>query len=466
MSGVLLVTVPTPVRTFNPNLGQLYLAASLRNTGIDVRLLDMASLYGSRDIDALLAAIIDQRPELVGFTLLTEGALYGYDLLAQLKKTVSLPVIAGGPHATSEPLEVLENGFDIVVLGEGEETLVELVVELRTGGNLSKVSGLAWFDEKGELKTSQPRSLLIDLDSLPSPLDVNDLYERERYVEQGRQILPPIITSRGCPGRCTFCSNDVSGTRYRFHSTERVISEVVRWQDCERAVSLFFQDTAFTADPSRALDLCKQLKNLETPISWVCKARCDQINEELAGAMKEAGCTSVFFGAESGSKAVLQQVGKGVTIDDIKSSVELAFNAGLFVYVHVMVGFPNETVEDLEATCNLMKQLAPFVKGFPTGGILLPYPGTAIYEAHHERLNCTRWWLNRELVDCINVPTRGPGSAMPSSVDEVLTVHATIEAAFLNAKVIPYSEPVKEAMERCLNVRRELNRAIMEGCSI
>ncbi len=180
-------------------------------------------------------------------------------------------------------------------------------------------------------------------------------------------------------------------------------------------------------------------------------------------AMAAAGCTSVFFGAESGSDAVLERIGKGLTIRDIEKSVNVAHAAGLGVYVHIMVGFPDETVEELDATCALMDRLAPLVKGYPTGGVLLPYPGTAIYQSQHESLGCSRWWLDRSRIDCMNVPMRGPGGAAPSSIDDIIALHAAIENAFLAAEVVPYSREVREAIERCLTFRRAHNRRIMEG---
>jgi len=463
MSGVLLATVPSEVRNFNPNLGQLYLAASLRNAGIEVRLLDLASLYGPADIDTLVAAINEQKPEILGFTLYTETVLYGYDLIGSLEKRAGICVVAGGPHATAEPAEVLEHGFDVVVVGEGEKTLVDLVRVLRSGGDLSDVAGLAWSDDTGSLQTSPLRALPKDLDILPGPLDVFDLIEQDRYVEPGVAILPPVITSRGCPGRCTFCSNNISGNRYRFHSAGRVIEEVRGWQAHVGAAALFFQDTAFTAHRRRTLELCRQLADRSPSISWVCKARCDQIDEELALALVAAGCTAVFFGAESGSDAVLERIGKGLTAGDIEKSVGVAHAAGLGAYVHIMVGFHDETVAELDATCALMERLAPFVKGFPTGGILLPYPGTATYQAHHEVLGCSRWWLDRSRIDCMNVPMRSPGGGALSSVGDIIAMHAAIERAFLAAEVVPYSREVRGAIEGCLALRRTLNRRIMEG---
>ncbi len=463
MSGVLLATVPSEVRNFNPNLGQLYLAASLRHAGIEVRIVDLASLYGPGDVGTLVAAIEEQQPEILGFTLFTETALYGYDLIGAIEDRSRFHIVAGGPHATAEPAEVLEHGVDVVVVGEGEQTLVDLVRALRSGGALSAVPGLAWANEAGAMETSPPRALPKDLDVLPGPLEVLDLIEQDRYVAHGGTILPPIITSRGCPGRCTFCSNDVSGNRYRFHSAGRVVREVRGWQEHGKAASVFFQDTAFTAHRKRTLELCQALADLSPPISWICKSRCDQIDPELAGKMAEAGCTAVFFGAESGSAAVLERIGKGISPRDIEKSVKIAHGAGLGAYVHIMVGFHDETVVELDATCALMERIAPFVKGFPTGGILLPYPGTAVYRSQNERLGCTRWWLDRRRMDCINVPARSPGGTPPSSVDDIIAMHAAIENAFLAAEIVPYSGEVKKAVEGCLAMRRKLNRRILEG---
>lgn len=459
---VLLATVPSPVRSFNPNLGQLYLAASLRAAGIEVRLLDLASLYGPSGIDTLTAAIDDQQPEVLGLTLYTETALYGYDLVAALGDRAGVRVVAGGPHATAEPAEALEHGFDVVVLGEGEQTLVDLVRTLRSGGDLPDVPGVAWLDEAGTVRTSARRALPEDLDLLPSPLAVLDLCERDRYGEHGRTFLPPIITSRGCPGRCTFCANNVSGSRYRFHSTARVVEEVRGWQRREGATALFFQDTAFTVKRERTIELCRQLEALPAPISWVCKARCDQIDREQARAMAAAGCSAVFFGVESGSQAVLKRIGKGITIGDIERSVDVARGAGLRVYLHIMLGFPDETVAELHATSALMDRLAPLVDGFPTGGILLPYPGSSIYRAQRESRGWTRWWLDRGRIDRLNVPMRGAGGAAPSAIEDVMALHAAIENALLAAELVPYSREVRAAIEQCLTSRRAHNRRIME----
>ncbi len=466
MSGVLLATVPSPVRSSYPNLGLLYLASSLREAGIEVRLLDLASLYGPNGVETLVAAIDDQEPEVLGFSLYTETALFGYDLVAKLGDRTGLTIVAGGPHATAAPADVLQHGFDVVVVGEGEQTLVELVQAIRSDGHLPDVTGLAWLDDAGALRSSPPRTLPRDLDTLPSPLDILDLCERDRYAEHGGPIFPAIITSRGCPGRCTFCANDVSGNRYRFHSAGRVIEEVRGWQEREGAVALFFQDTAFTARRGRTIDLCSQLVALAPAISWVCKARCDQIDGELATAMAAAGCTSVFFGAESGSEAVLKRTHKAITVRHIEESVRVARDAGLKVYVHFMAGFPDETVADLEATGALMERLAPYVDGYPTGGVLLPYPGTEIYKAYHERYGCSRWWLDRRRIQNLNVPMRGAGGAAPAGIDGIIDLHVAIEDGLLAAGLVPYHPEVRAAIERCLVARRAHNRRMMERSAL
>ncbi len=462
MSGVLLATIPSPVRASNPNLGLLYLASALRRAGIEVRILDLASLYRPGDVDTLIAALDDQRPEVLGLTLYTETALFAYDLLAALGDRPGLCVVAGGPHVSAEPAEALERGVDVVVVGEGEQTLVELVGALRAGGDRAGVPGLAWRDGAGALRSSPPRMLPVELDRLPGPLDVLDLCEHDRYVEDGGPIFPAIITSRGCPGRCTFCANHVSGRRYRFHSADRVLDEVRGWQQREGATTVFFQDTAFTARRAHTLALCRRLAALSPPIAWVCKARCDQIDPELAGAMREAGCTSVFFGAESGSAAILRRTRKGIRVRDIERSAEVAHAAGLLAYVHLMAGFPDETAADLDATAALMDRLAPHVAGFPTGGVLLPYPGTEIYAEHHERFGCTGWWLDRWRIDALNVPVRGAGGAAPAGIDGVIALHVAVEEGLLAAKLVPYPPEIRAAIERCLETRRAWNRRLME----
>lgn len=463
MSGALLATVPSPVRTANPPLGQLYLAASLRAAGIEVRLLDLASLYGPRDVETLAAAIDDQQPEILGFTLFTETALYGYDLLDLLGARDGLCIVAGGPHATAEPAEALDHGFDVVVRGEGEETLLELVRALRTGGDLSTVAGLAWLDDNGTLRSSPRRAFPAELDLLPSPLGVLDLCERNRYIAPGTSgaITPAVITSRGCPGRCTFCANHVSGRRYRFHTARRVIKEVRGWQEREEAVAFFFQDTSFTANRERLIELCHGLGELDRPITWICKSRCDHLDLERARAMAAAGCTTVFLGMESGDAGVLKRIGKGITPHEIEDSLIAARKAGLRTHVHIMLGFPDETVAELDATCALMERLAPLVDGFCSHGILVPYPGTAIYQAWHDVLGCTRWWLDRDRLGSMNVPLQREGGEAPTTVDEIIALHAAIEKGLLAAELVRYENDVRQAIERCLVFRRVHNRRVL-----
>ncbi len=465
MSGVLLVTVPSPVRTVNPPLGQLYLAASLRAAGIEVRLLDLASLYGPRNVETLACAIDDQQPEILGFTLFTDTVLYGYELLDSLGPRDGLCIVAGGAHATAEPAEALNHGFDVVVLGEGEETLNDLVTALRTGGDFSTVAGLAWLDNNGLFQSTPQRSLPLDLDTLPSPLDVLDLFERDRYISSGANnlISPAIITSRGCPGRCTFCANNISGRKYRFHSAKRVIEEVRTWQEREKAVAFFFQDTSFTANRERLLELCQGLKELSPRVFWICKSRCDHLDIERARAMAAAGCTAVFFGVESGDAGVLERIGKGITPSIIEESLIAARTAGLRTHVHIMFGFPDETVAELDATYELMKRLAPLIDGFCTHGILVPYPGTAIYKQWHEELGCTQWWLDHNRLSSINVPLQKEGGGSPTSVNEIIALHTAIENGLLNARLVPYTKDVRQAIERCLVFRRTHNQRVMGG---
>jgi len=464
LSGVLLVTVPSPVRTANPPLGQLYLAASLRAAGIEVRLLDLASLYGPRDVETLAAAIDDQQPEILGLTLFTDTALYGYDLLDSLGARDGLCIVAGGPHATAEPAEALDHGFGVVVHGEGEETLVELVQALHTGGDLSTVAGLAWLDDCGTLRSSPRRAFPAELDLLPSPLDVLDLCERDRYIAPGTRgsITPATITSRGCPGRCTFCANHISGRRYRFHTARRVIEEVRGWQEREEAVAFFFQDTSFTANRERLIELCHGLEELDRPIIWICKSRCDHLDIERAKAMAAAGCTAVFLGVESGDAGVLERIGKGITPRDIEDSLIAARKAGLRTHVHIMLGFPDETVAELDTTYALMKRLAPLVDNFCSHGVLVPYPGTAIYQAWHDVLGCTRWWLDRDRLGSMNVPLRREGGGAPATVDEIIALYTAIENGLLAAELVPYDDDVRQAIERCLVFRRAHNQRVLE----
>ena len=460
---VLLVAPPSPIRTQGPPLMMMYLGAALRRAGKEVAVLDMASPYGPRRAGDLQASIERLDPTVLGMTLFTETTLAGYRLLEELGPAPLGQVrVAGGPHATAVPEEPLDRGFDVVVRGEGEQTLVELVEAMERGGSLESVQGLCWRDSGGVLHRTPDRARLRDLDELPRPLEAHDLFPREWYIPPYRSgsMHAAIITSRGCPGACTFCSNQVTGRSYRYHSPDRVLQEMQDWHRLEGACSFSFHDDAFTVQRERLRKLCRGMRDLEFSPLWWCEARADQVDAERAEAMARSGCSTVVLGAESGDPGVLDRIGKGITPQAVWDALLAARQAGLRTQLNFMFGFPDETEAELDRTLAFMQRVAALVDGFTPMGVVVPYPGTALYRGFHRQKGFSGWWLQEKRVRHLQVEV--PVERMlGATVDDIIELHRSLEQGVLDAGLIPYKPEVRAAIQRCLEFRREHNRGKM-----
>lgn len=448
-SRVLLVAPSGGVRTQIPYLNLYYLAAALRRSNVDVRLLDLGSMDTYQGQLSLLRSWIDGwEPTLLGVNLCSETALPGYRLLADLGQRDNMTVVAGGPHATVLPGEPLVRGFDIVVRGEGEATLVELAQALASNSGIESVSGISYRGAGGHIQHNEARLRLSELDDLASPTEVFDLLT-------DTELNPTVLTSRGCPSRCTFCANQVFGHSYRFHSEERVLREMEAWHARNGSTVFNFCDAAFTVHRKRLRKLCKAMATLSFEPEWWCEARCDQLDDESARLMAEAGCKTVLLGAESGDPDVLNRIGKGIGPDDIVRALETAKRHGLRTEVSFMLGFPNETPIEIRRTLAFMEQVADLVDVLRPLGIVMPYPGTALYEQYHEEGGFTGWWLDEVRHDRLRALMTG---LQAQHYDHVVEMHAAAEEALLEVHPISYLPEVHDAIRECLAFRREHNR--------
>ena len=461
MSRVLLITPPTLFPTSAPPLGVSYLASALLRGGHDVRALDLSARYGPGP-DAVAEMIKTWEPHLVGVSVYTDTALAAYDLVRDYCGEAAL-LVAGGPHPTAVPEEALRYGFHVVVSGEGEYTLSELATRAadRHGGTrgLEEIPGLTFLDGSGVIKRTETRKQEELLDRLPPPHEAWPLFDRAWYLPGGQGIIPTtLITSRGCPGACTFCANIVTGRRHRSHSADRVIAEIKAQLKDQQAAVFSIHDDAFTASPEKAIELCRRMESeLSPPPIWWCESRVDSFTPALAAAMRSAGCVSVVFGVESGSQAVLRRIGKRITPAQVVSALEAATAAGLMSIVNMMFGFPGETAGELAQTRAFMERIAPLVTSFNQLGVLIPLPGTAIYRIHAREYNFEDWWLDRDRLDTLYgpVPAAGFNELPPGRWP---TLQAELEEAALAADFFHYSAKVKEAIRTCLKVRRRLSR--------
>ena len=324
-----------------------------------------------REISQVIA---DESPDMVGVSCMTVYLASALKIAAIVKNNnPHCRVVFGGHHPTLLPDDVLQRpDIDFVVRGEGERTFVELAEALATGGDLAQIPGLSWRCED-DIKHNPQQELIHDLDSLSPPLRSGLIFPESFSPTD----LGVVITSRGCPFSCTFCSaKSMWGRKVRYRSIENVMAEIKMLVNDHRLKEIFFWDDSFTVDRRRTIELCQAIGDEKLGISWACTTRLDLLDDELLAAMKRAGCAQIDVGIESGSEPILQSIKKGVTLALIDRGIELIHKHRIFATAFFMIGFPDETVEDIQRTFALMRKIPATI----TFSVFTPYPGTELFQ--------------------------------------------------------------------------------------
>ena len=403
MTRVLLINPPATEPTRAPLLSFCYLAASLRRAGHAVAVIDGAAPFGPRDADAIAAAAARFGPDLVGIHLKTLNAQRGYALARRLFGVA--PLLAGGPHATVCPDEPLDHGFSFVLTGEAEESLCDLAGAVGGGRALEAVPGLRARRDGGALLRTASGGFISDLNGLPDPVPALDLFDPAWYGARGPVAPGGVLSSRGCPAGCTFCANNVTGRRFRFRAAGAVAAEIDALADrCSMTAFSFFDDS-FAVGRRRVRELCAALRGLGRPLSWTCTAHPAHLDADVLDAMKAAGCGGIDIGMESADPDRLVRIVKGVTVERVLEVLEACHARTIPVVVNLMLGWPDETAGELSAMERFMRRAAPLAAGFNARGVLVPYPGTRIYDEHHPRFGFTEWWLREPPIDYEPFPT-------------------------------------------------------------
>jgi len=394
--GLILLLYPpssTQCHTTCP-AGLLMLAAVLERQGYDVRLLDACAAAKPRNADQIIKEIEHLKPDVVGVTLVTPLVRQAYDLAKRLAVT-GVKLIAGGPHATLLPEEPLSNGFHAVVAGEGEPTIVEAIEAVLGRIPKESVKGLSWLDAEGRPHRNEDRALIVDLDNLPFP--ARHLVDQREYGETNNGVLfGNIFSSRGCPARCAYCAGGLFGKRFRFRSAENVLNEI--WQvNQQYGTSHFhFMDDTMAQNRDRMLHICQGIMDRKLTITWSMMTRVDSVDEGLLEIAAKSGCARIDYGVESGHQETLKRIHKPHTIDMVRKAVPLTARFGIEPCVFFILGFPWEGPEETKATFRLMKELSPYLRQFhpAIASILIPFPGTEIYEKYKDQYGFRDWWLN------------------------------------------------------------------------
>lgn len=385
-----------------PALGLAYIAGVLQKKGHEVKIIDgMAEVIPLEQIGRIAASF-----DIVGITSVTFLSLLAHAVAKAVKEqSAGIPVVMGGPHATVLPEDVLKDGnVDYVVIGEGENTFLELVDALNRKGVSEDVLGIAYRNGQ-DVVFSGPRPVEDDLDKFPLParnLLPMGLY-RSSEVRSMRHPALHMMSSRGCPYNCSFCSNKVIHRhRLRLHSPERVVEEMKVLVNDFGAREIHFWDDCFVFDEERVYQICERLHKENLHIPWDCEATIDRVNPALLKEMKKAGCFSVSYGIETSSNERLRKLNKGwLNQDRIKQAVEWTRNAKLKVRGYFMFGFVGEALAEMEQTISFAKGLA---LDFATFSLLVPLPGTEDYERAKQEGEFDPSYWKKRLVSEISFP--------------------------------------------------------------
>ncbi|MFC1948662.1 B12-binding domain-containing radical SAM protein [Chloroflexota bacterium] len=380
---IALVKPPVTYADWNrrPILGICYISAALKTQGISCKIFD--AHYNVWTYDELIQKILEYEPTLVGFTAMTHEVIPCSNIANVIKKRLGVTTVIGGCHVTPIPERTLnEFGvFDYAVIGEGEKTIIDLVQFIqknRANTYPVSISGLAFRDSNNNVIVNDPRtsSTSSDLDLLPFP-DFTEYYtESDSLAGKGAEY--PMMSSRGCPYNCAFCMR-VLGKKVRRRSAQNIVDEMeyasTRWG----AHTFKFVDEILLFNDDDTRELLNLMINTSLPdrIRWNCTTRANLVNKELIDLSKKAGCYRIEIGVESGNENILKAINKGITIQQIRGAIRIIKEAGMATSTNFILGHPNETKETIRDTIKLAAELNTDDVGV---GIMVPYPGTRIYD--------------------------------------------------------------------------------------
>ncbi|HTT73144.1 MAG TPA: radical SAM protein [Thermoplasmata archaeon] len=363
-----------------PSLGLLTLGAYLRNAGVEVRMVDLTFEKDVRPVERALRAF---RPDVVGVHTKTLTADRSH-AIARLARAVGARSVAGGPDAATRTEAYLAAGFDLVVPAEGEDALVEIARSVHAGDDPVGLPGTV-ARRGGRLVRGPARPFLRELDRLPLP--AWDLVAMEEYLGRWERSTgerrAAVLTSRGCPFDCSWCSKPTFGRSFRQQSPERVLEELRALKERYRVDYVRFCDDVFGISRPWIERLLDGMIDERLDLKFECLARVDLLKPELLHRMRAAGLARVYVGVESGSQKMLDLMNRGTKLAQVERTAEALRREGIRQYWFLMLGFPGETLDDIEATLRLFRRFSPEEYSV---SIAVPIPGTRFHEKVKERL--------------------------------------------------------------------------------
>lgn len=439
-------TQERPTKSPSYGLGILYIHSTLESYGHNVRthLLDTSS--PEECFDVVIKAMKEFSPDVIGFQMFTSNRVSTYRLIEYIhKKYPDIQLVIGGVHATIMYRQLIEEyPFLIAVIGEGEITFPELVECLNDKDtDLTEIDGIAFY-HAGSVVETEPRELIRNLDSLPSPK-----HEVAFYGVKGRKrIKGNILTSRGCPNRCTFCVlKSISMKKVRFRSVKNVVDEIEYMiNNFPEMESLWFHDDTFFVNNKRAIEICDEIikRGLNKKIRFVCNGRMKPLSAELISKLEQANFKHVLMGLESGDENILKACKKNITRRDAIKAFTLFSRSSISITVFLIVGLPGETHETILNTAKFVQKLQRIKYTYYNEdlNILTVYPGTEIYEIAKARdMIDDAFWLTYEITPLF---TAEHSVEQLLEFKEILLDHIALDRLFtihgmkLQFKMIPY----------------------------
>lgn len=380
-----------------PPLGIAYMAGVLQENNIDVEILDASA--EDMDFKDVEKELLKRKPDLVALTALTPTIGRALETAQVVKETLpDAIVVMGGYHPTFNFIETLEDeNVDIVIRGEGEYIMLNLVQALENQSSLHDVKGIVFEDKNSKEIVVNPEAPLIqDLDELSFPA-LNLLPMKKYRLLDMDTHMTTMITTRGCPMQCSFCSSAaMHGKKIRERSVENIVDEIEYLKTNYDIDTIAFMDDTFTFKKRKVMAICDEILKRNIEIMWGCTSRVDTLDEKLLKKMKEAGCITIFIGVESADQQQLDNMCKNTTIAKIENAFKIAHKLKIRTIASVALGMPGDTKEIMNKTVKFVHKLKP---NYAIYSLATPYPGTRFYkEAFEKNLIKIKDWSKYTLI--------------------------------------------------------------------
>lgn len=361
-------------------LGILYISSYLESKGITNSIFD--TTFSSKQ--HFRQYLLNEQPSVIGMYVNLMTKINVLEAIRFIRQNLpESKIILGGPDVRYNSVNYLTHGADVIVYGEGEETMRELCAAFLSGKSIDSIHGIAFLNKNVLLETEE-REKIKNLDDLPAPN--RGKIDLQKYLDVWRTYhgkgAMSVSTMRGCPYTCKWCSRAVYGLSYRRRSPEKVAEELQLIKEQYNPDSLWFVDDVFTISHKWLSAFRDELKKRDLIIPYECITRADRMNEEVIRILKDTGCFRVWIGSESGSQKVIDLMDRRVNVQQVREMIRLSKKEGIEAGTFIMLGYPGETEEDIEETIHHLKEANP---DHFTITVAYPIKGTELYqevEAH------------------------------------------------------------------------------------